>query len=263
MFNAFVFTILAVSSTALEIGMMYEGWHAPAFWGRNFETNLTVEDVIRSNGALTLSNMSAGFNESRRMGFWFHKQPKDGFYCIYRKRGTENVSSCGLPDCPNIEKTAERHARHLDDAGVSFIVMDSTNIQNTGPSADALQLRPWQVLAEEWLSLNARGIKTPKMAVWQNLQDPQGDLYREYLDNEYSDSKFENLIFKDQRTGKKVFFATADPDSRHLDALLREVYVLYADYVLKNPFYEDDMPIQVEKFDERVQKLAADYNSKR
>ena len=51
-----------------------------------------------------------------------------------------------------------------------------------------------------------------------------------------------------------------NPDSRHLDAVLREVYVLYADYVLKNPFYESDMPIQCEKFDDKVQKLAADYN---
>ena len=66
----------------------------------------------------------------------------------------------------------------------------------------------------------------------------------------------------DTLTGLK-FFVTADPDSRHLDAVLREVYVLYTDYVLKNPFYENDMPIQVEKFDERVQKLAADYNHSR
>ena len=48
--------------------------------------------------------------------------------------------------------------------------------------------------------------------------------------------------------------------SRHLDAVLREVYVLYSDFVLKNPFYESDMPIQCEKFDEKVQRLAADYN---
>ena len=63
----------------------------------------------------------------------------------------------------------------------------------------------------------------------------------------------------DTLTGLK-FFLTADTDSRHLDAVLREVYVLYSDYVLKNPFYESDMPIQCEKFDDKVQKLAADYN---
>ena len=50
------------------------------------------------------------------------------------------------------------------------------------------------------------------------------------------------------------------PVEKFLDAVLREVYVLYSDYVLKNPFYEIDMPIQCEKFDEKVQKLAGDYN---
>ena len=63
----------------------------------------------------------------------------------------------------------------------------------------------------------------------------------------------------DTLTGLK-FFLTADPDSKHLDAVLREVYVLYSDYVLKNPFYELDMPIHCERFDEKLAKLAEDYN---
>lgn len=66
----------------------------------------------------------------------------------------------------------------------------------------------------------------------------------------------------DTLTGLK-FFLTADPDSRNLDAVLREVYVLYSDYVLKNPFYELDQPIQCERFVERVTKLATDYNDRR
>lgn len=63
----------------------------------------------------------------------------------------------------------------------------------------------------------------------------------------------------DTPTGLK-FFLTADPDSRHLDAVLRDVYVLYSDYVLKNPFYELDMPIQCERFDEKIQQMAAAIN---
>ena len=61
----------------------------------------------------------------------------------------------------------------------------------------------------------------------------------------------------DTPTGLK-FFVTAEPDSRknELDAVLREVYVLYSDFVLKNPFYEVDMPIHCEKFDARLTKLA-------
>jgi len=47
----------------------------------------------------------------------------------------------------------------------------------------------------------------------------------------------------DTPTGVK-FFVTAEPDAKNLDLVLREVYTHYADFVLKNPFYEMDMPIQ-------------------
>ena len=127
-----------------------------------------MEGVIRSNGSLTMASMSDGMN-SKSMGFWWHKEPADGFYCIYRKRATENVSSCGLPDCPNIPQALRRHADMLTAASVDFIVADSTNAQSVGSVADALQLRPWEVVGEEWLALRKQGIKTPKIAIWQNL----------------------------------------------------------------------------------------------
>ena len=34
-----------------------------------------------------------------------------------------------------------------------------------------------------------------------------------------------------------------------MESLLRYVYELYTDYVLKNPFYEIEMPIRCELFD--------------
>jgi len=49
-------------------------------------------------------------------------------------------------------------------------------------------------------------------------------------------------------TGIK-FFAVAQCKSPGVDRFLRRVYNLYADYVLKNPFYELDMPIRCELFD--------------
>ena len=103
----------------------------------------------------------------------------------------------------------------------------------------------------------------------------------------------------DTLTGLK-FFVTADPDSKKLDAVLHEVYELYSDYVLKvrsavshsprpldrasrpaphatprlvgqrvplrtpavsqNPFYENDMPIHCERFEEKLKELAEAYN---
>ena len=63
----------------------------------------------------------------------------------------------------------------------------------------------------------------------------------------------------DTATGLK-FFVTAEPDSTRLDQVLKEVYVLYSDYVLKNPFYEMDMPINCERFTQKLEKLAEDYH---
>mmetsp|Transcript_20589 Transcript_20589/g.44209 ORF Transcript_20589/g.44209 Transcript_20589/m.44209 type:complete len:142 (-) Transcript_20589:296-721(-) len=66
----------------------------------------------------------------------------------------------------------------------------------------------------------------------------------------------------DTLTGLK-FFVTAEPDSKSpLDVFLRDVYSLYSDYVLKNPFYEMDMPIHCERFDQKLAKLADDHQRK-
>uniref|UniRef100_A0A7S0VN71 Trafficking protein particle complex subunit n=1 Tax=Hemiselmis tepida TaxID=464990 RepID=A0A7S0VN71_9CRYP len=57
-------------------------------------------------------------------------------------------------------------------------------------------------------------------------------------------------------TGIK-FLMLSEPRVLNLDALLRQVYALYSDYVLKNPFYELDMPIQCELFNKQVDALIA------
>jgi hypothetical protein len=41
-----------------------------------------------------------------------------------------------------------------------------------------------------------------------------------------------------------MFVAVGAPGQSNLDIFLRKVYELYADYVLKNPFYSLDMPIR-------------------
>ncbi|KAG9130647.1 hypothetical protein Leryth_011907 [Lithospermum erythrorhizon] len=49
-------------------------------------------------------------------------------------------------------------------------------------------------------------------------------------------------------TGTK-FFVVCEPGTQHMEALLKHIYELYTDYVLKNPFYEIEMPIRCELFD--------------
>eukprot|EP01111_Echinosteliopsis_oligospora_P009418 TRINITY_DN2750_c0_g1_i1.p1 TRINITY_DN2750_c0_g1~~TRINITY_DN2750_c0_g1_i1.p1 ORF type:complete len:132 (-),score=24.41 TRINITY_DN2750_c0_g1_i1:25-420(-) len=54
-------------------------------------------------------------------------------------------------------------------------------------------------------------------------------------------------------TGIK-FYVVADPNHQ-IDALMNQVYETYTDYVLKNPFYEIEMPIHCELFYNNMKKL--------
>ncbi|CAM9860439.1 unnamed protein product, partial [Ectocarpus fasciculatus] len=55
-------------------------------------------------------------------------------------------------------------------------------------------------------------------------------------------------------TGVK-FVITATPGTTEMGSLLGEIYEIYADYVLKNPFYEIEMPIRCELFTKHLEKL--------
>jgi len=57
-------------------------------------------------------------------------------------------------------------------------------------------------------------------------------------------------------TGTK-FYMVAEPNQSDLDSILQKIYNLYADYVLKNPFYELEQPIRCEQFDIELTKLIA------
>ena len=56
------------------------------------------------------------------------------------------------------------------------------------------------------------------------------------------------------RTGVK-FVVTADPGTSEMDLVLREIYLLYAECVLKDPFYELEMPIRSDLFSRAVDAL--------
>ena len=52
-------------------------------------------------------------------------------------------------------------------------------------------------------------------------------------------------------TGTKFLLFT-EPHQPNVDVILRRVYELYADYVMKNPFYQIDMPVKCEAFDRHL-----------
>src|SRR6187549_3812924 len=47
-------------------------------------------------------------------------------------------------------------------------------------------------------------------------------------------------------TGTKFLLFT-EPQQPNIDSMVRKIYELYADYVMKNPFYTVEMPIRCEK----------------
>ncbi|TXG75050.1 hypothetical protein ES332_1Z020100v1 [Gossypium tomentosum] len=59
-----------------------------------------------------------------------------------------------------------------------------------------------------------------------------------------------NTVNFKAQIGKGIkFFVVCEPGTQHIEALLKVVYELYTDYVLKNPFYEMEMPIRFKLFD--------------
>jgi len=55
-------------------------------------------------------------------------------------------------------------------------------------------------------------------------------------------------------TGTK-FFVTAEAGATGVEHVLQTVYRLYADYVLKNPFYEIEMPIRCQLFTQEINSM--------
>lgn len=51
------------------------------------------------------------------------------------------------------------------------------------------------------------------------------------------------------------FILITDPKLLGIDAILRRIYELYSDYVLKNPFYALEMPIRCDLFLENLKVL--------
>ena len=179
------------SASMPTVGIMYEGWHAPAVQAiedcAGCAPPLTIEAVLRSNGTKSLADAYATVNASISQAFHFHTEPLHGsFYCMYRKRASDAHGATGLRDCRGIPATAARHAALLRAANISFVVADSTNIQSDCEFGDAIQLRPFEVLAEEWHALRLRGLPTLQIAIWQNLQDPTGELWRRFVDGHRS-----------------------------------------------------------------------------
>lgn len=48
------------------------------------------------------------------------------------------------------------------------------------------------------------------------------------------------------------FLLFTEPQQPNVDNITRKIYELYADYVMKNPFYQMEMPIRCEAFERHL-----------
>ncbi|KAI1807661.1 Sybindin-like protein [Daldinia bambusicola] len=63
-------------------------------------------------------------------------------------------------------------------------------------------------------------------------------------------------------TGTKFLLFT-DTMQTNVDVTIRKIYDLYSDYVMKNPFYQLEMPIRCETFDRKLNSYIREINSSR
>jgi hypothetical protein len=207
-----------------RIGLIYGIWHAHATTAMSqLEAKgiqpLTIEDVIRGNGKYSFNDVlqkhfDSNFLNLTAAHFYYHNKPAIGFYCIYKRRATEQTN--GVQDCPNIERTLETHAKQILGAGIDHIILDNTNLHTLtahGDHSDTIQLRPTEIIFEEWRKLRDKGIQTPQITIWQALAE--GANHQIHLMNHiYNNPRYDDLIVKDKQ-GRKVFYYV---DGAHMRA---------------------------------------------
>ena len=196
-----------------RVGMFYVVWHTPAAHAMKQiaaqgGVQRTLEDLLRSGGAFSYSDVYKNQGvEAQAAAFYWSVRPQRGFYCLYRARTGE----AGIaPDCDGIAETAAAHAEALLAAGVDHVIVDATNLTDLGPASDLLQLRPAEVLFEEWAKLRAAGKKTPQIALWAAI--PTGATHWTKHVSLYENPAYEGLLLRDRKTKKKVYFVV-DPDA--------------------------------------------------
>lgn len=94
----------------------------------------------------------------------------------------------------------------------------------------------------------------PGGAPIQNRPEPASGL--EVLDTENFRLQCFNTI-----TGTKFLLFT-DTTQANVDVTMRRVYEMYADYVMKNPFYQLEMPVRCDMFDRKLLSYVREINNR-
>mmetsp|Transcript_7716 Transcript_7716/g.13987 ORF Transcript_7716/g.13987 Transcript_7716/m.13987 type:complete len:152 (+) Transcript_7716:179-634(+) len=118
-----------------------------------------------------------------------------------------------------------------------------------GPNAPRIGTNEWLRIGSTFHSLHAIAAEAGPTKLPGNKNSSGADDGIEQIEGG-------GLVLKclQTRTGIK-FVLTAEPGTPDLDTVLREIYVLYSDCALKDPFYELEMPIRCELFTNAVDNL--------
>jgi len=129
------------------------------------------------------------------------------FYCFYAPRPGEDPI---MPACPDIPYHARRQSSLMRAAGIDYVLQDASNYGPWDPSlphggdvvGDVRQLRPFEVLVDEWRSLRDAGEATPSVGVFNRVSSSSRDaMWRVYLDRFYENATFSDMVFRARANG--------------------------------------------------------------
>ncbi len=195
-----------------RVGIFYLVWHSAAADAMRAVPpgeRQVIEDVIRDPGRSASALLEARGLYQRAGAFHYHAEPTLGFYSLYRPRPGE----AGQVEAFDAAPIAATHARQLTEAGVDFVYVDLTNLPGQGDFTDLIGLRPFEVLFEEWRRVRDAGGWTPQIAAWVPMPtlavQPEPRTIHPVIDL-YRDPRFDDLVLRDPRSGRKVLFATVN-----------------------------------------------------
>ena len=185
----------ATPPTTGILGVYYTTYQNPIsqlYQNRSRDTGLppaSMDDVVCSDGKLQLADSiwrytpNASF-PSWENGLFMSQEPALGMYCYFRRRAGETWDRYGMADCPEASHVLQTHAAELSSSGFEFIAPDATNWDgdptDASNGADLFQLRPTEVIAEEWANMRLAGEATPSLSTYDRVNDG-GVLYQWYL----------------------------------------------------------------------------------
>ena len=123
----------------------------------------SVEDVIRSNGQLVLRDILGHFPANL-----YHDTPLLGYYCLYRSR--PNDTSPGV-ECNDTTAVLSSHADMLSATGISYMLLDDSNLGGESPEDLIMQVRPAQVIYDAFASFHAYGRTVPMVGAWNTVRE--------------------------------------------------------------------------------------------